>query len=123
MPGAGDGLTVVSVMRHANPLAVTLLLSAFPEMSAASNAISLRADEILVKPMAIAELIKVIKQWLERGPLHERLVETVAGIMERTVVSSIADWNDAVERDQALSGVSMSRDLRSAHLPQLFGTW
>ncbi len=31
MPGAGDGLTVVSAMRHANPKAVTLLLSAFPE--------------------------------------------------------------------------------------------
>ncbi len=28
MPGAGDGLTVVSAMRHANPKAVTLLLSA-----------------------------------------------------------------------------------------------
>ena len=29
MPGAGDGLTVVSAMRHANPEALTLLLSAF----------------------------------------------------------------------------------------------
>src|ERR1700684_4016379 len=32
MPGAGDGLTVVSAMRHANPKAVTMLLSSFPEM-------------------------------------------------------------------------------------------
>ncbi len=37
MPGAGDGLTVVSAMRHANPQAVTLLLSAFPEMTAAAR--------------------------------------------------------------------------------------
>jgi DNA-binding NtrC family response regulator len=51
MPGAGDGLTVVSAMRHANPDAVTLLLSAFPEMSAAANAILMQTDEILVKPM------------------------------------------------------------------------
>ena len=27
MPGAGDGLTVVSAMRHANPQAITMLLS------------------------------------------------------------------------------------------------
>ena len=54
MPGAGDGLTVVSAMRHSNPNAVTLLLSAFPEMSAAANAILLQADEILVKPMKVA---------------------------------------------------------------------
>jgi CheY-like chemotaxis protein len=46
MPGAGDGLTVVSAMRHANPSAVTLLLSAFPRMAAA-QAILLQADEIL----------------------------------------------------------------------------
>src|SRR5580692_9887342 len=32
MPGAGDGLTVVSAMRHSNPKAVTMLLSGFPEM-------------------------------------------------------------------------------------------
>ena len=34
--GAGDGLTVAAI-RHANPRAVTLLLSAFPEMTAASS--------------------------------------------------------------------------------------
>src|ERR1700720_4719787 len=51
MPGAGDGLTVVSAMRHANPTAVTLLLSAFPEMTAAAAAILQQTDEILLKPV------------------------------------------------------------------------
>jgi hypothetical protein len=45
MPGAGDGLTVVSAMKHANPKAVTLLLSAFPEMTAAAAAILQQANE------------------------------------------------------------------------------
>src|ERR1700680_4293796 len=44
MPGAGDGLTVVSAMRHANPRAVTLLLTAYPEMGAATHAISLQSN-------------------------------------------------------------------------------
>jgi CheY-like chemotaxis protein len=35
MPEEGDGLTVISAMRHANPFAVTLLLTAFPRMEAA----------------------------------------------------------------------------------------
>src|ERR1700677_654815 len=56
MPGAGDGLTVVSAMRHANPKAVTMLLSSFPEMEAAAQAILLQVDEILIKPMAIPAL-------------------------------------------------------------------
>jgi DNA-binding NtrC family response regulator len=62
MPGAGDGLTVVSAMRHANPLAVTLLLSSFPQMEAAAQAILLQADEILFKPMDLTLLLDVIKQ-------------------------------------------------------------
>jgi CheY-like chemotaxis protein len=73
-PGAGDGLTVVSAMRHANPKAVTILLSAFPEMNAAAHAILLQADEILVKPMNVEALVAAIKteagewiSWYARG--------------------------------------------------------
>jgi CheY-like chemotaxis protein len=36
MPNAGDGLTVVSAMRHSNTKAVTLILSGYPEMRAAA---------------------------------------------------------------------------------------
>src|ERR1700736_4862185 len=68
MPGAGDGLTVVSAMRHANPKAVTMLLSSFPEMEAASHAILLQADEILVKPMELSALVKAITKRLSDGP-------------------------------------------------------
>jgi DNA-binding NtrC family response regulator len=39
LPQPGDGLTVVSAMRHANPKAVTLIASAFPELQRATTAI------------------------------------------------------------------------------------
>ncbi len=58
MPGPGDGLTVVSAMRHSNPKAVTLLLSAFPAMTAAANAILLQTDQILVTPMTFQRCSK-----------------------------------------------------------------
>src|SRR6201986_3231418 len=77
MPGAGDGLTVVSAMRHANPKAVTLLLSAFPEMTAAAAAILQQADEILVKPIDLSSLIEIIRQRLASGPQRKREIETV----------------------------------------------
>ncbi len=64
MPHAGDGLTVVSAMRHANPRTITLLLSAFPEMTAAAEAIRLQADEILVKPVDIHALVAIIRDRL-----------------------------------------------------------
>ena len=67
MPGAGDGLTVVSAMRHSNPAAVTIIFSGFPEMKEAAAAILLQADEILVKPMAPTVLIQTIRERLKRG--------------------------------------------------------
>jgi len=54
MPGAGDGLIVVGAMRHANPRAVTIVLSANPDMAKATAAMLRETDEIFVKPPKIA---------------------------------------------------------------------
>ena len=108
MPGAGDGLTV------------TLLLSAFPEMSAAANAILLQTDEILVKPMRIPDLIDAITQRLAKGPLHKRKVETLATILARNTQNSIDDWYTAVGAENVLRAVPLSRETRCKHLPQVF---
>src|ERR1051325_8830558 len=64
MPGRGDGLTVVSAMRHANPDAVTLVLSGYPEMQAATDAILLQTDEILMKPLDVPSLVETIRKKL-----------------------------------------------------------
>ena len=120
MPGAGDGLTVVSAIRHANPDAVTLLLSAFPEMSAAANAILMQADEILIKPMRIPDLIEVITQRLRKGPLHRRHVESLGMILQRTTQASINDWYEGVQAEDVLMAIPLSREARCQHLPQLF---
>jgi len=45
MAGAGDGFTVVSAMRHSQPAALTLVLSAFPDVQEAMAAIVLQAEE------------------------------------------------------------------------------
>jgi DNA-binding response OmpR family regulator len=117
MPGAGDGLTVVSAMRHANPRAVTLLLTAFPEMGAATHAILLQTDQILVKPMDLKALVDTIKQRLAHGPPGPRVVESVAMIVERSAQSIIDDWFQRVQRDERLTTVPLSYELRFGHLP------
>jgi len=120
MPGAGDGLTVVSAMRHANPKAVTILLSAFPEMNAAAHAILLQADEILVKPMNVEALVATIKQRLASGSPGMRVVETVAAILERSAESTIGEWFKRIGTDEKVMSVSMSYEERCGHLPQVF---
>jgi CheY-like chemotaxis protein len=120
MPGAGDGLTVVSAMRHANPKAVTLLLSAFPEMTAAVAAILQQADEILVKPIDLASLIAIIKERVSGGPQNTRRIETVASILERAAEGTIQEWFARIETNPTLMSIAMSREQRCRHLPALF---
>jgi DNA-binding response OmpR family regulator len=119
MPGAGDGLTVVSAMRHSNPKAVTMLLSSFPEMGAAAQAIMLQADEILVKPMNMTALVDTIKKRLASGPSHLRVVESVATILERSSESTIQDWFERVQLDESLMAIPMAEELRCGHLRHL----
>ena len=120
MPGAGDGLTVVSAMRHANPKAITMLLSSFPEMDAAAQAILLQTDEILVKPMDIKALVGAIRHRLTNGSSDVRVVETVAAILERSTSEAIQDWFELVQTDKKVMAVPLSFEQRSGHLPQVF---
>jgi CheY-like chemotaxis protein len=119
MPGRGDGLTVVSAMRHANPKAVTILLSAFPEMDAAAQAILLQTDQILVKPMNIPALIEAIEQRLAIGPPPSRVIESVATILEASIQSTVDAWFERVENDKNLTAIAMSHEQRVGHLPKI----
>jgi ActR/RegA family two-component response regulator len=121
MPGAGDGLTVVSAMRHSNPQAVTMLLSSFPEMNAAAHAILLQTDEILVKSMDMTSLVEAIKKRLASGHTNARLVESVATILERAEEDTIQDWFALVQCESSLMQVPLSHKLRCGHLPHIFG--
>src|SRR6204780_3959776 len=84
MPGAGDGFTVISTMRHKNPNAVTLLFTAYPALKEAMDAILLQADEVLVKPMPFAEMVALIHDRLaKRETKRPSNTERVASILER----------------------------------------
>jgi len=120
MPSPGDGLTVVSAMKHANPKAVTLLLTSFPEMELAARTILAQADEILIKPIDVARLIDVIKCRLADEPRSVPSPQSIATILERNAKDTIADWYDRIELEDAIMSVPMSFDLRCEHLPMFF---
>ncbi len=120
MPGAGDGLTVVSAMHHASPKAVSILLSSFPEMEAASHAILMQVDDILVKPMELSALVAAIMKRLSEGPSTSRSVESVAAILERSTLLCIEEWYAQVKQDDKLTKVQLTRGQRCSHLPQVF---
>jgi DNA-binding response OmpR family regulator len=121
MPGAGDGLTLVSAMRHANPKAVTLLLSGFPDVEAGAQAIVRQTDHIMVKPIDVNTLVQVIHERLDNPMAHSHpAVESVAVVVERCTQAIIDTWFKKVQLDHDLTDIPMPEEQRCRHLPMLF---
>jgi DNA-binding response OmpR family regulator len=120
MPNAGDGLTVVSAMRHSNPSAVTFIFSGFPAMDKAANAILLQTDRVLTKPMSPALLVKAIKDQLRLGAHVTQKKEDVSKILESETQATISEWLRRVELEPEIIKVHLSGAKRTAHLPAVF---
>lgn len=120
MPNAGDGLTVVSAMRHSNPDAVTLLFSGYPEMQRAVAALLLQADEILLKPMHPDALVQAIQARLRKGANRPPPIANLADILKDCTEITIAHWLLRVRANPAIVRIAITEEDRSAHLPQLF---
>ena len=122
MPESGDGLTVVSAMRNAHPAAVTLVYSGYPEMEEASKAILLQADQILLKPLHVHDLVKVVRQNLATGSKTTRkATASVATILQSDTALIIDAWLDRVQKHGALMALPLSSEERTGHLPLLLG--
>jgi DNA-binding response OmpR family regulator len=120
MPLAGDGFTLVSAMRHTHPAALTIVVSGYPALDEAMSAILHQADEILAKPVRIGELRELIRNRLKDPQTKMRVkAESVASILEREVETTIQNWLDIVDLDAELTCVTLSRNERTGHLPQL----
>jgi DNA-binding response OmpR family regulator len=121
MPGAADGLTVISAMRHLNPKAIAVLLTSFPEMDVAAQAILRQADEIMVKRTDPSEMVESIKRRIANGTTYSQpKVESVATILERAAPNCIEEWFLEVQLDSKLSLVPLTPEQRYGHLPQVF---
>jgi DNA-binding response OmpR family regulator len=120
MPGAGDGFTVVSAMRHTNPSAVTLMFTGYPALTEAMDAILSQADQILVKPMAIPLLIDTIRESLMKaGRRVPSNTERVATILERKMSTTIADWLVRVEAESEIMALPLTSEQRTCYLSKL----
>ena len=120
MPDAGDGFTVVSAMRHTQPGVVTLVLSGYPALQEAMDAILLQADEVLVKPFGLAKIIELIQQrLLNPSSYSPPTKEQVATILARDSAATIQHWLSSVEGNQELMALPLNYEERTGHLPLL----
>jgi DNA-binding NtrC family response regulator len=64
MSGPEDGLVVLEAARRYHPGIITLLMSAYPDVSSTTSGIRLRSDEIVEKPIDIPALIRKLENRL-----------------------------------------------------------
>jgi len=120
MPNAGDGFTVVSAMRHMHPEAVTLVLSGYPALKEAIDAILSEADEVLVKPVGVAAIAQIIQTKLSNSaPSSVSKKDSAAAILEREADITIQNWMCLVEKNEELMAIPLNNQARTGPLPLL----
>jgi DNA-binding NtrC family response regulator len=74
MPDPSDGFAVITAMRHIQPKALTLLVSGYPDVKSAMDAILLEGDEIIVKPFETGSWLIFFgtSSSLANPPQHQR---------------------------------------------------
>jgi len=93
MPTPSDGFAVITAIPHIQPKALTLLVSGYPDVKSAMNAILLGADEIIVKPFETNSLAgRVHGKLLSRTPTIPMPKERVAGILQRCTGEIVEGW-------------------------------
>jgi DNA-binding response OmpR family regulator len=120
MPNPGDGLTVVTAMRHSQPDALTLLVSGYPDVQNAMAAILLEADEVIVKPFQVGRLAELVREKMLAGKPAARLEKVrVRVILQRCLTSIVEDWLVRAKQSNELSGLVLSDEERTGHLSKL----
>jgi ActR/RegA family two-component response regulator len=120
MPNPGDGLTVVTAMRHSQPDALTLLVSGYPDVQNAMAAILLEADEVIVKPFQVGRLAELVREKMLAGKPAARLEKVrVRVILQRCLTSIVEDWLVRAKQSNELSRLPLSDEERTGHLLKL----
>jgi DNA-binding response OmpR family regulator len=120
MPNTSDGFAVITAMRHIQPKALTLLVSGYPDVKSAMDAILLEADEIIVKPFEAKTLADLVhNRVLTRKVALPTPKERVAGILQRCTGLIVEDWLTMVKKNKELTRVALSDQECTGYLPKL----
>src|SRR3984885_989263 len=120
MPNPSDGFAVITAMRHIQPKALTLLVSGYPDVKSAMDAILLEADEIIVKPFETKTLADLVhNKLLTRKYAVPTPKERVAAILQRCTGDIVEGWLAKVKKSKELNYVSLSDQERTGYLPKL----
>jgi ActR/RegA family two-component response regulator len=119
MPEAGDGFAVVTAMHHTQPDALNVVVSDFPDVNRAMDAIALQADEVLVKPLRVEELPEMISKKIASSESAAEPKETVASILDREFDLLIKLWLERMNQVTELRALRLSDAERTANIREM----
>jgi DNA-binding response OmpR family regulator len=120
MPNPSDGFAVITAMRHIQPKTLTLLVSGYPDVKSAMDAILLEADDIIVKPFETKKIVDLVRDKLSTRKLAVTTSkERVGRILERSTGLIVEAWLAKVKQNTELSRVVLSDQERTRYLPKL----
>ena len=117
----GDGFTVVSAMRRVQPEACTFILTGYPDLETAIQAVRSQVDDYFSKPLHVDRLVDAIKALRSgRRPPDKSLPTRKVAQLLREVSDVICKrWLHQVLADPELAALSLTEDERSDHIPDM----
>jgi PAS domain S-box-containing protein len=117
---SGDGFTVVSAMRRAQPECVTVILTGYPGYESARKAIQYQVNHYLTKPTRPPELIAAIHESLAarqaRRPHGEKRISSVLREHDSEIAQRTLEQQRA---DEGLAALPLSDTERIGHIPEI----
>ena len=117
----GDGFTVVSAMRRVQPQACTFILTGYPDLETAIQAVRSQVDDYFSKPLRVDQLVQAISS-LRSGqrPEGKSLPTRKVAQILRELSSVIRQrWLRQVTADPEVAALPLTEAERSDHIPDM----
>ncbi|HWG20630.1 MAG TPA: response regulator [Terracidiphilus sp.] len=117
----GDGLTVVSAMRRVQPKACTFILTGYPDLESAIQAIRAQVDDYFAKPLEVPRLLDAIaaaRAGTKRSITPKSPV-TVAELVRQSSALICDKWLEETLKNPEIASLPSSKAERIDHIPDL----
>lgn len=117
----GDGFTVVSAMRRVQPAASTFILTGYPDIESAIQAIRNQVDDYFTKPLNVQDLLAAIHSSRTKARISPAAHVSVKvwEFVRQNRESICSQWIQEVLKDPELAALPLTEEQRRSHLPDL----
>jgi len=115
-----DGFTVVSAMRRTQPDCLTFILTGYPALESALEAIRNQVDDYLLKPTDASRLVETIAERLKnRGPRHVDASKRISAILRENALEIAIRTLEEMKSEPELAKLPLRDEERVGYVAQM----